>query len=193
MNYYIADTHFGHYNIILLDGRPFSCSREMEDIIVQNWNKEVRDNDTVYILGDFCWIKDEKEWIRILDKLNGNKVLLRGNHDIKRMGQKLRSKFEIIAERLEINDGKYKILLSHYPELMYNGSFRDNVYMFCGHIHVGIEDILFNEFVKKIKEYPNGPKGNIMNVGCMKEYMNFTPRTAEYIIEQHYKIYNQRK
>ena len=57
----------------------------MEDRMVKNWNSVVSKNDTVYILGDFCWSKDDEEWIRILDRLTGNKVLIKGNHDKKNM------------------------------------------------------------------------------------------------------------
>lgn len=42
------------------------------------WNATVRKNDTVYILGDFCWGKAD-EWLRIIRQLNGTKVLIEGN------------------------------------------------------------------------------------------------------------------
>ena len=64
MNRYISDLHFGHKNVIRFDGRPFNSTEEMEDKLVENWNRVVRRNDTTYILGDFCWGK-EPEWIRI--------------------------------------------------------------------------------------------------------------------------------
>jgi len=72
MNYYISDTHFGHANIIGFDKRPFQNTLEMEEKIIENWNKRVTKDDVVYILGDFCW-GTEKEWLRILDLLNGEK------------------------------------------------------------------------------------------------------------------------
>ena len=55
MNYYIADTHFGHRNIINLDGRPFHDITEMKLALIARWNKRVTSEDTVFILGDFCW------------------------------------------------------------------------------------------------------------------------------------------
>lgn len=57
MNFYISDCHFGHKNIIAYDQRPFFSVEEMDAAMIQNWQKVVSDNDTVYILGDFCWGK----------------------------------------------------------------------------------------------------------------------------------------
>lgn len=38
-NYYIADLHLGHANIIQFDNRPFAGLTEMHDTILNNWNK----------------------------------------------------------------------------------------------------------------------------------------------------------
>lgn len=90
--FYIADYHFGHANVIRFDKRPFNSAEEMDKTMIDNWNDVVGKDDTVYILGDFCWNTEER-WIEILDQLNGKKVLIRGNHDLKTMSQQLRSKF----------------------------------------------------------------------------------------------------
>lgn len=84
MNRYISDLHFGHANILKFDNRPFRNTEEMETSLIENWNNTVLAGDTTYILGDFCWGK-EPEWKRIVPLLNGNKVLIRGNHDLKEM------------------------------------------------------------------------------------------------------------
>ncbi len=47
MNYYIADTHFGHNNILRLSNRPFNTVEEMDKVIIDNWNSRVTDNDDV--------------------------------------------------------------------------------------------------------------------------------------------------
>ena len=73
-NYYIADLHLGHANIIRFDNRPFADLTEMHDIILNNWNSRVTGNDTVYVIGDFIWAK-ESEWPFYLGPLAGNKVL----------------------------------------------------------------------------------------------------------------------
>ena len=81
MNYYIADTHFGHDNIIRFSNRPFNSADEMDKAIIANWNKKVKPDDDVYILGDFAYKgKDYRYYIK---QLNGNKHLVIGNHDTK--------------------------------------------------------------------------------------------------------------
>lgn len=55
MNFYISDCHFGHKNIVAYDHRPFFSVDEMDAEMIRNWQSVVSDNDTVYILGDFCW------------------------------------------------------------------------------------------------------------------------------------------
>ena len=59
-NYYISDTHFGHSNIIDFDYRPYKNVQEMDETLINNWNSIVSNEDTVYILGDFCWLKEDK-------------------------------------------------------------------------------------------------------------------------------------
>ena len=80
-NYYIADTHFDHDAIISFDNRPFLFgAEEMNAALIKNWNGVVGKDDTVYILGDFCWSTADR-WIEILKQLNGNKELILGNHE----------------------------------------------------------------------------------------------------------------
>jgi calcineurin-like phosphoesterase family protein len=71
MNYYIADTHFGHANIIHLCNRPFQNVDEMDDALIKNWNSRVTKKDTVYILGDFAF--KSKSPLEYFNQLNGRK------------------------------------------------------------------------------------------------------------------------
>ena len=82
----ISDTHFGHEKTCTVfkrkDGtplRPFSCAEEMDEFMVKAWNERVRPNDKVYHLGD---VVINRKFLNILGRLNGDKVLVRGNHDI---------------------------------------------------------------------------------------------------------------
>lgn len=119
MNYYIADCHFGHSNIINFDHRPFSDIFQMEEVMVMLWNAAVRPSDTVYILGDFIWGKAD-EWLRIVKQLNGQKVLIEGNHDLGNYPKELKRQFADITPYKEIADHDKngvvrKVILSHYP------------------------------------------------------------------------------
>ena len=185
MNRYIADTHFGHANIIKFDERPFDSVEEMDEKLINNWNKKVKREDTTYILGDFCWDKEPK-WIEILNKLNGNKVLIRGNHDLKQMSKELRDKFLYIKERCEIGDCGKKLILSHYPELAYKSSYNPSVFMLHGHVHYHTGEAAYiRKWVKELQDnhinnWDN--RGQIINVGCMLKEMDYTPRTLMEIL-----------
>jgi calcineurin-like phosphoesterase family protein len=83
--FFASDYHFGHENTFKLfkkaDGsplRPFSSLREMHEVIVDNHNSVVKKGDKIYMVGDIAF--DEK-MLRILDDMNGEKVLIKGNHD----------------------------------------------------------------------------------------------------------------
>lgn len=52
---YISDLHLGHKNAIVHDNRPFADLDEMHSSIIANWNNVVKEEDEVYILGDFAW------------------------------------------------------------------------------------------------------------------------------------------
>ena len=81
----ISDTHFSHANICRFlreDGgplRPWDDIEAMDEAMVANWNSVVGTNDTVYHLGDVVM---SRRFLPIIDRLNGSKRLILGNHDI---------------------------------------------------------------------------------------------------------------
>jgi len=116
MIYYISDMHFGHTNVLRFDNRPFPDTEVMDEVLINNWNERVTAEDTVYVLGDAFW-KNEENSIRIIQRLNGHKHLIRGNHD--RVHGRLRLQWESIEQYAEINDGGRLVILSHYPIMFY--------------------------------------------------------------------------
>lgn len=78
--FFTSDCHFDHANIIKYCSRPFESADEMNRQLILNWNKVVQWDDTVFILGDFCF-GQKTRWEKILPQLNGNKYLILGNHD----------------------------------------------------------------------------------------------------------------
>ncbi len=84
MVYFWSDPHFGHKNILTYcPKRPGSNVDEMNDILVDNYNNIVISSDTTWCLGDFAFMPKNKvpEWVQ---KLNGHKNLILGNHDLNR-------------------------------------------------------------------------------------------------------------
>ncbi len=184
-NFYISDTHIEHENVIRFDQRPFTSTKEMWRVIRDNWNNAVTNDDTVYIIGDFIWAK-ETEWAYYLMQLNGKKVLIRGNHDPKEFSRDTKRHFLQIKEYLEITDRGRHVILSHYPILSHKGSYNPDCYMLYGHVHNTREAVYTREARNLIRQRINGtrgePLGQVLHVGCMEPYMNYTPRTLDEII-----------
>lgn len=83
MKYYISDLHLFHNRILEKFNRPFSSVEEMHEVIINNWKNKVKDDDTVYILGD-VGMYHAREIGNILNNLPGRKILVTGNHDFKK-------------------------------------------------------------------------------------------------------------
>jgi len=110
----ISDTHFYHSNIVKYCNRPF-CH---ETLMIKNWNNIVKENDIVIHLGDFALGYDKinfnskKECYKhLLDNLNGQKYLVRGNHDRETKSFYKQIGFIEVYDYFILNDA----LLLHYP------------------------------------------------------------------------------
>lgn len=197
MRYYISDLHFYHANMnTQMDQRGFASFEEMNEYMIEQWNKKVRKNDEVVILGDFSIAKGEKT-NELLQRLKGKKYLIVGNHD-RFLNDKTfdRNLFKWIEPYMELNDNKRKVILSHYPVFCYNGQYRLNdqgepkVYMLYGHVHNTFDELLINHFQKITREqkrlvyYANEERPipcNMINCFCM--FSDYTPLTLDEWIE----------
>ena len=83
----VSDTHFGHAGVCRFTHpddpdvklRPWDNADEMDEEMIRRWNDRVRPTDKVYHLGD---VVINRKALKTLHRLNGDKVLIRGNHDI---------------------------------------------------------------------------------------------------------------
>ena len=134
MNFYIADTHFGHEKVIEFCRRPFKNIEEMDEVIIKNWNEVVNHEDHVYILGDMIY-RNKKEPSYYLKQLKGHKHLILGNHEeyLKKLKEPFKY-FDTIDQYLDIVDKGRRCILFHYPIASWNGMNR-KVYHIHGHIH----------------------------------------------------------
>lgn len=136
----IADTHFGHRNILnftddngeLIRGKVFKTIEEHDEIMVKNWNDLVKPQDHVYHLGD---VVINKNHLEICRRLNGHKRLVRGNHDIAKTKQFIDVGFEeIYGVRVW---PKHNMIFSHIP--LHRDSLTSRGWLNVhGHTHQGI-------------------------------------------------------
>lgn len=155
----ISDTHFTHHNILTFknyDGSPvrqFSSVEEMDETIIDNWNKVVKPGDVIYHLGD---IAINKKYIHLIGRCNGSKRLIMGNHDIFDMNYYTPFFTKIMAMRIFPG----KCIMTHVPiHSDCIGRFKINIH---GHTHC---NFILND---------DGQKSFFHKNVCV-EVVNYTP------------------
>lgn len=128
----VSDTHFGHMGVCKFtrnDGvtklRPYATPEEMDEDMIAKWNERVKPTDKIYHLGD---VVINRKALKTLARLNGDKVLIRGNHDIF-PDDEYRQYFRELRAYHVMNG----LILSHIPVHEASlGRFGCNVH---GHLH----------------------------------------------------------
>ena len=139
--YFTSDTHFGHANIIKYSNRPFADVDEMNEAMIKRWNARVQPNDSIYHLGDFAFMQAE-EILRLLDRLNGKKHFIWGNHDkVIQRSSAIQRKFVWCKDYHEMSlpddscrGGVRKIVLFHFPIISWN-KMHHGAWHLHGHCH----------------------------------------------------------
>jgi calcineurin-like phosphoesterase family protein len=136
--YVTSDLHFGHKNIMKFCPATrghFTDAVSMNEIMVADWNAVVEPEDLVYILGDVAFMSAQAA-TALLRRLNGRKILVEGNHDVKQLtDDSFRKCFEEIHKYLEVNYDGRKIVMFHYPIMFeWNQAHRGSIH-FHGHLH----------------------------------------------------------
>ena len=177
----VSDTHFGHAGVCRFtrnDGctplRPWDDAAEMDEAMVAAWNERVRPNDKVYHLGD---VVINRRALAIMSRLNGDKVLIRGNHDIFK-DTDYRPYFRELRAYHVMNG----MILSHIPLHVESlGRFGVNIH---GHLHANR--------VKKIRGV-NAKTGELLysdendvryHCVCVEQTPDFAPILFEDVIKR---------
>lgn len=189
MNYYISDLHFLHKNCIQFDERPFSDIEEMQRVMVEKWNRKMTNGDTVYILGDVSMRGKKDDLIALVATLKGKKILVKGNHDSVE-DYRYQQLYDTICDYKEVQDSvdetNYSLVLCHYPIFSWKNMGRGTILLY-GHTHNGKEDDYFQRCIVQMSEnecvHIYGKMPRAYNVGCMKPWMNYEPRTLKEILE----------
>lgn len=133
--FFTSDTHFFHGNIMRYCNRPFGSVEEMNEALVENWNRVVPRDGIVFHLGDFAF-GGEENWNSILDKLKGEIHLILGNHDMQLARKSVMDRFAEVTMQKVIRVDDRNIILNHCPMLCYSGEERGQWQLF-GHVHSG--------------------------------------------------------
>jgi len=145
--FFTSDTHFCHDNIIKYCNRPFENVKEMNQVLVDNWNKVIPEDGIVFHLGDFALGASTKSVQNILHSLNGQKYLIIGNHEkaalskefLRNLWEGIYDIAEIFVEDEEITYKEQHIVMCHYPMIAWNAGHRGSWQLF-GHVHGGISN-----------------------------------------------------
>nr|QNO49471.1 hypothetical protein OCBBGKCP_00028 [Methanosarcinales archaeon ANME-2c ERB4] len=162
MIYLISDLHLDHKNIMRYCDRPFSSVEEMNRTIIDNWNEVVAEDDFVYLIGDLAFGRRRSKMRYWLKKLNGNVILILGNHDKGYLDS------IVHADKCVLFYKGKKFLLIHDPKMVNSGED----WVIHGHEHNN-----------KPEKYPfmNG-KNRTVNVSV--ELINYTPISLDFLVDR---------
>ncbi|MGD1848867.1 MAG: metallophosphoesterase [Salibacteraceae bacterium] len=141
--FFTSDHHFGHANIIKFCNRPFETVEEMNQALIERWNEKVRKNDHVYHIGDFGITYKEK-LEAILQRLNGKKYLIAGNHEgaakqLPNYFEWIKDYYELKVKDPDLKNGVQRIILFHYAMRVWRSDFR-GTWQLYGHSHGNLPD-----------------------------------------------------
>jgi calcineurin-like phosphoesterase family protein len=170
-----SDSHFSHRGIVkflrednVTKERPWDTIEEMDEALVKNWNSVVRPTDTVYHLGD---VVINRSALPILGRLNGTKILVKGNHDVFRAEEYLEY-FKDIRGSAVLNN----LVMTHIP--LHPASIErwdGNVH---GHLH--------SKRVMTV-DYRGGDMFDVIDPRylCVSmEHINYTPISLEEVMKR---------
>ncbi len=145
--FFTSDTHFFHTKILEYCNRPYQDMDEMNQALIDNWNKVVSSDDIVYHLGDVAMGgKSKAESVsKILSSLNGTIYLIKGNHESYVLKDPCRERFEWVRDYYELRYENKLIIMQHFPLLTWNmagkvdAEGRPLAFSLHGHCHSSID------------------------------------------------------
>lgn len=156
--WFIADTHFCHERILKFTNRNIFADNSIEkhdEYIIKLWNSTVDKHDTIYIIGDFA-LADSIKTRKVLQRLNGNKVLILGNHD--KVPEEIKRYFNHVTQikNMTFKASLYKdfmkedmhVVMCHFPMVSWDRKNKGYV-MVHGHCHGKLDN--FNDKSKDLR------------------------------------------
>lgn len=203
-----ADNHINHKNVVKhCPGRAINGGFDIDDIeahdkwMIDKWNSTIGKKDTVYIIGDFSFANRE-ETIKILNKLNGNKHLILGNHD--KSSQQLANYFESISQIKEVKFKKenfdfleedFDVIMCHYHMINWNRKHWGSCQIgggvscqLCGHAHGRLDDYNLSSPDLRVDVGIDGKLANYEILSLEKVYKFFKEKAGGMLFSDYAKI-----
>ena len=182
MIYLTSDLHFFHDRGFIYEPRGFKSVREMNDAIIENYNKVVKPDDDVYILGDLLLGGPDSldKGLKLIGELNGKLHLVRGNHDTITRWVAYSTLQNVVEQQnaIYLKYMGYHFFMTHYPTITSNNDYdkplKARTLNLCGHTHT--QD-----------QWLDKDKGYIYH--CELDAHNNTPVSMDYIIKEFKKMY----
>jgi len=169
-DYYTADEHYGHDEIIIHCRRPYKNNQRMTRDIIKRHNSVVKDGDTVHHIGDYAWAGPERaNYVeQLVRRLNGTHILILGNHERIAPFKFVEAGFQSVHTSLTKRIGDFDVVMAHDPSIWNCVSNMDPLPIFLhGHIHNVWKSI---------------PKKRMVNVGV--DVWDFYPVSFEQILKE---------
>lgn len=169
--FFTSDTHYAHKNICIgvskWDDKEKSCRNfqtleEMNELIVNNINKYVKEDDILYHLGDWSFGGINNIWEFRKQIKCKNIYLVPGNHDHRIKKNKLLPQKEydiniyahdcflgVLPELTKIKIDKQEIILSHFPLEEWENMDRGSIHLH-GHCHHTKDYTDLNMYAKRM-------------------------------------------
>jgi calcineurin-like phosphoesterase family protein len=169
MEWFTADFHLSHKNIIKYCNRPFQDANEMDNLILNNLENMVEPGDTLYYLGDLTFKEDvAKVFFERFNELEIHYII--GNHDNQKVLKVVRENCKSVAHLKDIKLHDQSITLCHYAMRVWNKSHL-NAWQLYAHSHgrlepvgkqydVGVDNnqfkpLLFEDIARIMNQLPN--------------------------------------
>ena len=197
---FYSDPHFGHKGVIEFCSRPYADRDEMNEDLIKRYNEVVPEDGTCVWVGD-CFFLNQELAKQIMRRLNGTKILVRGNHDDKPHKMVERG-FHLVTDELWLDIAGYPCRVNHFPPAGYSSDARYNArrppwsphVLIHGHthanwkvetkgkgkkmLHVGVDawdyaPAPYSEVEKLVKAMHDEPNCQICLDACMNKKGNY--------------------
>lgn len=154
--YFTSDMHFSHKRIVEFTNRGKETTQEdHDDWLIEVWNSTVKNEDKVFMLGDFSFSTTYDKVANQVSKLKGQKFFVKGNHDHSEFMLRLKEE-RLIQEYYEYKEIKLlgnTAVLFHFPIASWHRQGYGSCHLH-GHSHGGF----------------TGTKGKMLDVGIDSSY-----------------------